>query len=412
MVWTPTHWVEDKSAEIVRRAKETARSIFQEASNEADGDERKAFVKWAKTSEGAARIKAMIELAQSDPSVSMELSEFDKDLMALNLRNGTLNLATGRLRAHGREDLISKLAPVDYLASAPCPRWRAFLDEITVGRTGLASFLQRAVGYALTGSTREQVLFLLLGPGANGKSTFLEVVRAMLGDYSAQSDFSTLLCGPEGRARNDIARLVGKRFVTAVEVGRGQTLSEVVAKQLTGGDTIAARYLFCESFEYVPQFKLFLAANHSPSAPGDDDALWRRILVVPFDAHIPPERRDKSLLQELREELPGILSWAVEGCLVWQREGLNPPREVLAASGACRREHDSIGAFLTSDCVLDAQLIRPAADLYAAYREFCSSMGFFCESQRKFGLALRKLGLRRTRQGATGKYAWIGIGIE
>lgn len=410
LVWVRNRWENDGTEEIVRRAKETAASIRQEASLEKDDAKRNKLLAWAKTSEGAARIRAMSQLAQSDPAVSIQIQDLDKDLMLLNCNNGTLDLRTGALRPHDRSDLISKVAPVDYVPAAPCPRWRAFLEVITLGRPDLMSFLQRAIGYGLTGSTQEQVLFFLVGSGANGKSTLLETVRAMVGDYSAQSDFSTLLCGPEGRARNDLARLVGKRFVTAVEVGRGQALSEVVVKQITGGDTIAARFLYCESFEFVPQFKLFLAANHGPTAPGVDDAIWRRILVVPFDVQISPERRDKRLLERLREELPGILAWAVEGCLMWQREGLNPPREVLAASGTCREEHDSIGAFLATDCLLDPQQSTSASDLYVSYQQFCSDMGLFCESQRSLGLALGKLGLRRIRP--TGRYTWVGIGLR
>jgi putative DNA primase/helicase len=412
VVWKGKYWIEDQITEIFRFAGQTARSIYVEAANEADNDKRSNTVKWAKTSESVARIKAMIELASSEPELSALAHEFDRDPMLLNCVNGTVDLATGRLREHRRTDLITKIVPVEFTPSARCPRWMGFLKEITVGRVPLQSFLQRAVGYTLTGHTREQVLFFLLGSGANGKSTFLETVRTMLGDYAAQSDFSTLLSGAEGRVRNDLARLLGRRLVTAVEVGHGQHLAEVIVKQVTGEDTVTTRFLYKEYFEYRPQFKLFIAANHFPHASGEDDAFWRRIIVVPFDVSIPEARRDKTLMLKLRDELPGILAWAVEGCIMWQREGLNPAMEVLNASRASRDDQDSIGGFLKTCCVFDSQKITPAGELYAAYREFCSDMGHFCEKQKRFGSSLGKRGLESRRHGESGRYAWIGIGLK
>jgi putative DNA primase/helicase len=412
IIWKNTHWMQDQMRELFRLAERTAASIYTEASNESDGEKRIKIVKWARTSEGIARLKAMIELASSESDLSALVPEFDSNPMLLNCANGTLDLERGVLRPHQRADLITKIVPVDYMPGATCPRWMAFLDEITGGRMMLKSFLQRTVGYVLTGSTQEQLLFFLMGPGASGKSTFLEALRMMLGDFAAQTDFSTLLGGSDTRIRNDLARLVGKRLATAAEVGRGQQLAEVVAKQITGGDMVSARFLYKEYFEFVPQFKLFIAANHFPRSSADDDALWRRILVIPFDVSIPPARRDKTLLQKLREELPGILAWAVEGCMTWQRDGLNAPTEVLNASRDRRDDQDSIGSFLNTFCILDPRKVTLATVIYAAYRTYCSDVGLFCESQRRFGSSLGKRGLQSTRHGATGRCAWIGIGLK
>jgi putative DNA primase/helicase len=240
------------------------------------------------------------------------------------------------LRKHRREDLITKLAPVDYVPQAQCPEWEKFLDRIMAGNRALIAFLQRAVGYALTGDTREQVLFVLYGTGANGKTTFLETVRAMLGDYAMHTNFSAFLQSEHSTARNDLARLAGARFVSASEVQGGRRLSEDVIKQITGGDTVTARYLYHEFFEYRPQCKLFLAVNHRPVIRGTEHAIWRRVHLIPFTVTIPNEEQDKTLGEKLRAELPGILNWATQGCRDWQKPVWNPLRK-------CERRHNNTG---------------------------------------------------------------------
>jgi len=201
-------------------------------------------------------------------------------------------------------------------------------------------FMQRAVGYALTGDVGEQCLFVMWGTGANGKSTFVETLHALLGDYAQKAEMRTLLHRDTDTVRNDLARLRGARLVSAVEIGRGKRLNEELVKELTGGDTITARFLVREYFEFRPEFKLFLAVNHKPQIHGTDEAIWRRVKLVPFNVYIPPEERDKALGGKLRAELPGILNWALEGCLEWQRGGLREPEEVIAATADYRREQD------------------------------------------------------------------------
>ena len=270
---------------------------------------------------------------------------FDQPPWLLNVLNGTVDLHTGILHEHRREDLLTKLAPVVYDPDATCPRWEAFLMRIMGDNVELVAFLQRAAGYALTGDTREEVIFILYGTGANGKSTFLEVLRALLEDYARQADFTTFLARRSDGVRNDVARLAGARFVTAVEAASGRRLDEALIKQLTGRDPVPARFLYQEYFEYYPEFKLFLATNHKPVIQGADEGIWRRIRLIPFAVTIPAAEQDRTLRATLRSELPGILNWAIQGCLAWQREGLGEAEAIQQATAAYRTEMDDPRGF-------------------------------------------------------------------
>lgn len=353
----------------------------------------------------------MVSLAKSEPGVPVISEQLDAHPWLLNCQNGTLDLHTGKLLHHRREHLLTKQVPLAHDPEARCPRWLGFLAEITDNKRDLADFLQRVVGYALTGDTGEQVLFFLHGAGANGKTTFLETVKAMLGDYGQQAEFSTFLTRQYDSVRNDVARLAGARFVAAVEAESGRRLSEVLVKQLTGGDTVVARFLYAEHFEFHPQFKLFLAGNHKPEIRGTDPGIWRRILLLPFTVTIPKEKQDKRLLQKLRVELPGILSWAVQGCLRCQKRGLDPPKIVLAATNAYRQEEDVIGSFLTECCVQRRDTRSTAKDLYSALQQWCEENGEFVPTQKAFGQRLRERGFQRCRGGPTGATRWRGIGL-
>jgi putative DNA primase/helicase len=236
----------------------------------------------------------------------------------------------------------------------------------------LIRFVQRAVGYSLTGSTNEQCLFILYGSGANGKSTFLNTISAMLGDYARQTPTDTLLVKRGDGISNDVARLHGARFVSAMEVDNGRRLAEAQVKQLTGGDLMAARYLYQEFFEFRPQFKLFMGVNHTPVIQGTDHGIWRRIHLVPFTVTIAKEDQDKRLVEELHAERSGILRWAVEGCLTWQAEGLEPPTAVAEATEEYRAEMDVLARFL-----LECRDVGPEARvatglLYARYVGWCA----------------------------------------
>jgi putative DNA primase/helicase len=410
--WDGNRWSLDDTDEILLLARKTIESIWREADAAAAPSERDFLKKWGKRSESEGKIRAMVSLAASEPEVRVNPGALDTDPMLLNCTNGTVDLRTGELRAHSRNDLCTKLAPVPYDPDAKCPLWRKFLNTVTDGDEQIQAFLQAIVGYALTGNTTEQAIFMLYGTGANGKSTFIERIRAMFGDYARNANFSTFLAMEESSARNDLARLVGARLVTAVEVERGRRFSEVVIKQITGGDPITARYLFHEYFEYSPQFKVFLAVNHKPRIRGGEHAIWRRIKPVPFTVTIPPEEQDRDLVAKLRGELPGILRWAVKGCLAWQGPGLSLPQAVMDAVREYRGEMDLLGGFLEARCVLSAEAITTSATLYEAYGEYCQEN---CEpplNKKQFGVCLEERGLRPDRMKKQGHRAWKGIALR
>ncbi len=301
LIWTGTHWTWDDKGLIFQKAKDTVRSIYEEAAGADDKDERRNLATWAMDSESAKSIRAMIKLAESELPITMR--ELDRNQWLLNVKNGTLDLKTGELKNHNRNDFITKMAPVIYNPNAKSDIFDSFLERILPSKE-LREFVQRAAGYSITGDTSEEKLFFAFGPAATGKSTLLSAISAVLGDYAATADFESFLSskgGFGGGPRNDIARLAGRRFVQSVEVDEGKKLAESLIKQITGGDTISARFLHQEYFEFVPSFKLWMAANFQPRVNADDAAMWRRILQIPFDQHIPEEERDPSIKLHLRD---------------------------------------------------------------------------------------------------------------
>ncbi len=408
--WDGQRFALDVSGEIYRRAKATVRAAYAESAQLSDSEERKALAQWATKSESAARIDAMIQLARAEVPVAHEM--LDADPWALNVANGTLDLRTGELRPHRRADYLTKLAPVVYDESAKAPTWERFLERILPdGR--VRAFVRRAAGYSLSGDTGEQVLFLLWGGGANGKSTFVETLMLAAGDYSMKTPAETLLARREGAIPNDVAALRGARLVAAVETEEGRRLAEVRVKELTGSDTVSARFMRAEWFTFRPVAKLWLATNHRPRVKGTDEAIWRRIRLIPFTVTIPESERDHRLSDRLRAELPGILTWAVAGCLEWQRDGLRPPAAVLAATSSYRAEQDVLGAFLADRCVVTPGGWVASDQLFAAYKRWCEETGEHPVSQRALGLALGERGFTDTRRGAgeARKRGWQGIGL-
>jgi putative DNA primase/helicase len=409
LVYDGRCWRLDAEGAVWRLAKATVRAIYAQAADIGDDDERQKLAAWAKTSESEARQKAMINLAKHEEGIEIAPEALDADLWLLNVANGTLDLRTGELHAHRPEDLLTKLAPVAYDPDADCPTWRSFLNRIMGGKQTLIDFLQRAVGYGLTGSTREQVLFLMYGTGANGKSTFLDALQAMLADYAQQADFTTLLAKEHESVRNDLARLRGARFVAAVEAEAGKRLSEVVVKQLTGGDRVTARFLYGEFFEFAPVLKLFLAANHQPVIRGQDFGMWRRIRLIPFTIAIPPEEQDRALPDKLREELPGILAWAVQGCRAWQRDGLGEPAEVREATAEYKTEMDVLGDFLAVHAQIDPAASVGANELYVRYLRWAERSGEKPMTKAMLGHRLTERGFRPCKVGKASTRGWGGL---
>lgn len=411
LLWDGTRWIFDDLGSITRLAKDTARGIYSEAAQQTDDTRRAATVKHATASESLPRLTAMVELAKSEPGIPVHPDELDRDPLLLGTANGTVNLRTGGLREPQREDYITKSAMTHYDPAARCPQWMNFLNRIMAGDTEMIGFLQRSIGYSLTGSTAEQCLFMLYGTGANGKSTFLNVLSELVGDYGANTPAESLMVQQNSGVRNDIARLRGVRFVTAIETEDGQRLAESLVKSLVGGDTISARFLYGEFFDFKPQFKLFLAANHKPIIKGDDYAIWRRVRLVPFEVTVPEAEWDLALPEKLRAELPGILNWAIEGCLEWLRAGLRPPDKVLAATQAYRTDMDVMQQFFDERCHIEPRAMVGATELYAEYRQWAEDNTGWVMSQTAFGRKLGERGFAKGRDEKTTRIRYRGIGL-
>jgi len=408
--WDGRRWGEDLTGGVERKAKDTVRRMYREAEQAADEKVRKAAARHAIRSESQMRVRAMLGLARSEDGIPVTADQLDTDPWVLNVANGTLDLHTGELRDHRREDHITKLAPVEYDPDASAPTWEAFLEQVLPGEE-LRRFLKRAVGYSLTGDTSERVLLLLHGTGKNGKSTLLEAIRDALGDYAMKTPTETLLAKPAGGIPNDLARLKGARFVAASETEANRRLAEAMVKEITGRDTISARFMRAEWFDFRPEFKIWLATNHKPEVRGTDPAIWDRIRLVPFEVRIADEKQDKRLPDKLREELPGILAWAVEGCLEWQREGLGDPVEVKKATESYRQEQDLLGAFFEDECFVGGAAVAGATHLYNRYKTWCEETGERCETQTRFGRQLSERGFESDRDPSTRRKTWRGIGL-
>jgi putative DNA primase/helicase len=348
----------------------------------------------------------MVDLARSDVPVMPDELDASPDL--LNTESGTIDLCTGELREHRREDLITKISPTKYRPDAAAPTWEAFLERVLPGEE-LRAFVQRGVGYSAAGDTSEQCMFINYGTGANGKSTFQEAIAAALGDYAMRTPTEMLLAKRSDGVPNDVARLKGARFVSASETEEGRRLAESRIKDLTGQDTITARFMKAEWFDFAPTHKLWLSTNHKPEIRGTDAAIWRRIRLVPWAVTIPPAEQDKKLPIALRDELAGILAWVVRGCLQWRREGLQAPDEVRKATGEYRAEMDVLAGFLAECCELDTGHWEYAKDLYECYKRWCDENGERPEPQRKFGGRLGERGFQRDRGGSRGAGIWRGV---
>lgn len=411
LVWSGRNWVRDDTGEIMRLAKDVVRATYLAALGLDDAKRRKELAEWALRSEARSRIEAMVRLAESEPGVPVPVSELDRDPFLLNVENGTLDLRTAELRPHRREDMLTRLCPVPYDPRARAPTWEAFLHRIMSGNQRLIGFLQRAAGYCLTGDVSEQVLFLCYGTGANGKSVFLRTLLNMAGPYGKPTDPELLLARRGEAHPTSIADLAGVRLAVAIETEAGRRLAEVLVKWLTGGDKLKARFMRQDFFEFEPTHKLWLATNHKPVVKGTDNAIWRRIRLIPFSVTIPPEEQDRHLLDKLSAELPGILAWAVKGALEWQEKGLDAPPEVLEATEAYRSEMDVLGDFLAERCVTGPGVKATAAQLYKAYLSWCEENGEKPVSQRAFGLRLSERGFERKR-GTGNQHMWVGIALR
>ena len=418
LIWDGRRWAHDETSEIERRAKDTVLAIDDALAKEVDETRRKVLRAHASSSSSAARLAAMLSVAKSEPELALTPDAFDTQPFLLNVRNGTLDLRRAVLREHQRDDLLTKLAPVAYDSSAKALRWEQFLREIFTGGEAsvVVDFIQRAAGYALTGDTSEQCLFFCYGQGANGKSVFLEALVAVLGpDYARTVRFESFLAGQRSAqgASGDLARLQGARLVQASEAPGGRPLDTVILKELSGGDTITARHLYQREFEYKPQFKIWLRANHRPEVSEQTLAFWRRMRLIPFTETIPAERRDPTLQATLAAEAAGILAWAVRGCLAWCDGGLQPPERIARATESYREENDIVSDFIAAEAALDPAKWTSTAELYQRFTSWWTKTHGQHErvpERRVFGRLLGERGdLQEKKSG--GARGWRGIAV-
>jgi putative DNA primase/helicase len=414
LIWDGKRWARDLDGAVMRLAEAAIDRMYEEADTLGRGD-RKLYRKHILKSESMARMKAMVEKAQSTRGVASRPEMFDTDPWLLCCRNGTLDLRGGELRPHSRADMLTKLAPVEYDAGATCPSWDAVLETSFAGNRELIEFFQRSVGYSLTGNTGEQVMFLLWGTGQNGKSTMLGALQTMLGDYAQVVPKETLLSQDRGNngASPDVARMAGARLVYAIETEQDRKLAVALVKQITGGDMIAARFLNHDFFQFKPVLKLWYAVNHKPVIKDNTESIWRRVMLIPFEVSIPKEEQDPMLPELLAAEASGILAWAVRGCLEWQRIGLAPPAKVRAATAAYRGEMDVVQSFLDECCRVnpaDPKLKVKVGEMHRAFTEWATTNGERFLTQKQLGESLKEHGFE-SRVGSGNYTYWHGVGL-
>lgn len=408
LIWRCHWWAPDSDESVFRFAKETMRQRGREAwEREPFGSEWK----WTKTSESRNRLDAMIKLARGERPISDTGEGWDAHPMLLGVQNGVVDLITGKVRNGRQSDHITKHTDVQFEPSAKCPRWEKFVAEVFGNELDLIDWIQKVIGYCLTASTEEQAIFLCYGAGANGKSTFLDVIRYVLGGYAYNLPFSAFELKSRSAIPNEIAPLKGRRFVTAIETNESVELNEGRIKALTGGDPITARLLYKEFFTFEPTGKFFLAFNHKPTVADDSHGFWRRVRLIPFTQQFSGKECDLHLADKLKAEASGILNWAVAGCLKWQAEGLKAPQSVLAASQEYREQSDPLKEFLEDCCQLGPSESVGVSELKDAYKTWAEANGSEPLNPKAFNRRLESRGHQRVRLGHNRTRLWVGIGL-
>lgn len=409
-VWTDKYWRRDTDGEVLRLAIQTVRSMYSNAQHAADPQ---ALCDWARHSESAAKLESMTKIARSLQGVPVAISELDKQKYLLNCRNGTIDLKTGQLLKHNREDLITHCLPFDYRpynAETDCKQWVKFLCEITNGDIELLNYLWRLAGLCLSGDTSEHVLNIFYGSkGRNGKGTFLGVIEKILGDLAIVLPFSTFETKQGQSIPNDIARMSGKRLVVAQESNEGRRLDEALVKTLTGGDRLTGRFLGCEFFDFWPTHKIIMSTNHKPIIRETSNAIWARLRLVPFEVSF-EGREDRKLDQKLDTELSEILSWAVAGFAEWQRVGLSCPQKITDACKEYRSDEDIVQTFIDDCCYVNDNCKVSAKELYEVFTGWCSTNGERAIGKKVFNSRIRDRGYEEIT-GAARMVFFKGIGL-
>lgn len=412
-VWNDGHWRADSQGSIVRFSTTVMRGIYDEAKHEARSDDAKRLAQHASNSLSLSKITSAIELAKSCPGINVRAADLDAEPYVVGVLNGVVDLRTGLFRAARPDDLITRRMNVEYVEGAQCPIWEATLDSVFCGNRDVAEFVQRAAGYSMTGDTSEQCFFFLHGSGANGKSTVLNALREIMGDYAVQTSPDVLMAKTSVNASGptpEIARLAGPRFVAANETEEGQRLAESMVKQLTGGDAVTARVLHGAPFDFVPKFKLWLAGNHRPTVRGDDHGIWRRMVMIGFDKRYSGGEQNKHLPVQLRNEYSGVLNWMIAGCLDWQKNGLDTPEAITRLMGAYRSDMDLVQHWIDEVCTTQQNARTRAQDLYTSYRNWAIQNGHRSFSNQKFAHKLVDRGFEK-RSDKHGAY-YLGLSLR
>ncbi len=389
LCWTGIRWEPDMSGEVKRRANQLLEEMAEQASDQDDAP----LLKHVRKTRASKYKEAMLRESQPLAGIPILQGQLDTWPALLNVKNGVVNLKSGALEPHKRELYLSMLAPAQYRPDADCPRWLRFLDEVTQGDTELQRYLQRMAGYTLTGATSEQCAFFLYGSGGNGKSVFIDTIKTLLGDYAKTCEPEVLMVKERAggvNAASELARMKGVRLIATTEPDSGCRIAEGRLKRITGQDTITARRMYEMSFEYKPEFKVWMATNVKPIITGTDEGIWRRVKLVPFTAHIPPERVDKKLGEKLQQESAGILAWMVQGAVDWYHDGLPRCQRVDTAVQDYRSEMDKLGEFV-QDCLVTVQgNTLQSAQIYSAYQNWCAQNGErYPVSNRKLSMELQ-----------------------
>ena len=412
-IWNGRFWEQDDTGKIITYAIECVRSIIHAADLLPEGDKRKAMIHHSLKSESNGKLRSLLEIASGMPDITIRSEELDANPWLINAQNGTINLKTGKLQEHRAADYITKMCRANYDPDCAIPLWTELLQKITLGNNQLQRYIQKAFGYALTGDTSEQALFILYGTGSNGKSTLLNVFSELMATYSTSTPSDTFMQKKNDSVNNDIARLKGARFVAAIEMEEGKRMAESLIKSVTGGDKLVTRFLYGEFFEYVPQFKVFLAVNHKPNIRDTTNSIWRRIKLMPFEATFTEQERDKHFPAKIMaSELPGILAWAVQGCLLWQQEGLQMPDSVNTATRKYQEEMDSFSNFFRECCVEREGGRVSNKMLRAKYDEWCRENGEYALTQRPFSAKLIERGYEKKNSAGNGALEWYGFALR
>ncbi len=409
-------WQVDDDGAAMRCAKELPYILRAEAKKLAE-EAQKKIINWARISESEKCLNATLNLAKSQAGLILSDELTEADGWKLAFRNGTaIDLRTGILQQIAPDDFLIKSTSVLYDPRALCPLWEKFLLEVMNGDKEMVRFLQRAVGYSLTGDMSEQCLFIAYGAGANGKSTLLNILLALFGEYARQAAPQTFMAQGKDAStpRSDLCRLVGIRLVATSETENYQRLSEALIKQWTGGEQIVTRDLYGKTFEFSPKGKIWLTTNHRPHIRGTDDAIWRRVMLIPFTRTFAERDRDPELFEKLKAELPGILNWALQGCKDWQAQGLNPPESVRQAVKKYRAYMDVIGEWVKECCVVGDEYRQLVATLFDDYKQWAKNTEEYVFRQRDFSQYLEERGYKKkqTTDRSAGNKGWFLLGLD